>query len=139
MFFSQRLERIEDEKIRTMYKEIIYYYSNMVQCIEAIGERKKFHYNSLRVYGSPTEKDVENARFILHFANEPMSSDMEKIYSPEEAKAYFEEFAERYDFPLNIKFSTHIAADAMVLPCNMSSLATMSTAGEYNWIQDEEG
>ncbi|TMM57236.1 DUF1704 domain-containing protein [Maribacter algarum] len=122
MFFSQRLERIEDEQIRTMYKEIIYYYSNMVQCIETIGQKKKFHYNSLRVYGSPTEKDVENARFILHYADEPVSGEMEKIFTAEEAKAYFEDFAEQYDFPLNIKFSTHIAAEAMVSNASQSLL-----------------
>jgi len=122
LFFSQRLERIEDEEIRTMYKEIIYYYSNMVQCIETIGQKKKFHYNSLRVFGSPTEKDVENARFILHYADEPVSGDMEKIFSAEEAKEYFEDFAEQYDFPLNIKFSTHIAAEAMVSNASQSLL-----------------
>lgn len=121
-FFSQRLERIEDEQIRTMYKEIIYYYSNTVQCIETIGENKKFHYNSLRIYGSPTEKDVDNARFILHFANEPLEDNMKKSYTPEDAKAYFETFSQRYDFPLNIKFSTHIAADAMVSNATQSLL-----------------
>lgn len=114
LFFSQRLERIEQDDIRKLYQEIIYYYSNMVQCIETIGEKKRFHYNSLRVYGSPTEKDVDNAKFILHFADEPVLSDMDKIYTPEDAKAYFEEFSKRYDFPLHIKYSTHIAADAMV-------------------------
>jgi len=122
LFFSQRLERIEDEQIRTMYKEIIYYYSNMVQCIETIGQKKKFHYNSLRIYGSPTEKDVENARFILHYADEPQSVDMEKIFTPEEAKEYFEDFAKQYNFPLNIKFSTHIAAEAMVSNASQSLL-----------------
>jgi uncharacterized protein (TIGR02421 family) len=122
MFFSQRLERIEDDPIRTMYKEIIYYYSNMVQCIESIGEKKRFHYNSLRVYGSPTEKDVENARFILHFASEPLTGDMEKLFNAEEAKAYFEDFSKQYSFPLNIRFSTHIAADAMVSNASQSLL-----------------
>jgi uncharacterized protein (TIGR02421 family) len=134
LFFSQRLERIEDEEIRTMYKEIIYYYSNTVQCIETIGEKKKFHYNSLRIYGSPTEKDVDNARFILHYANEPESVDMEKIYSPDEAKSYFEEFAQRYDFPLNIKFSTHIAADAMVSNATQSLLLKRNTKFSKNQI-----
>ncbi|MEM9143010.1 MAG: flavohemoglobin expression-modulating QEGLA motif protein [Bacteroidota bacterium] len=114
LLFSQRLERIQDDEIRRLYQDIIYFYSNMVQCIETIGLDKAFHYNSLRVYGSPTEKDVQNARFILHFRDEPPSQDMEKVHSPQEAKAYFQDFAQRYDFPLNIKFSTHIAADAMV-------------------------
>ncbi len=134
LFFSQRLERIEDEQIRKMYKEIIYYYSNTVQCIETIGEKKKFHYNSLRIYGSPTEKDVENARFILHYENEPEQSDMEKKYSPEEAKNYFDAFAQRYDFPLNIKFSTHIAADAMVSNATQSLLLKRNTKFSKNQL-----
>ncbi|MFK7812607.1 MAG: flavohemoglobin expression-modulating QEGLA motif protein [Maribacter sp.] len=134
LFFSQRLERIEDEVIRNMYKEIVYYYSNMVQCIETIGQKKKFHYNSLRVYGSPTEKDVENARFILHFADEPLTGDMEKIFSTEDAKAYFEDFTKRYDFPLNIKFSTHIAADAMVSNASQSLLIKRNTKFSKNQL-----
>nr|WP_299339107.1 flavohemoglobin expression-modulating QEGLA motif protein [Allomuricauda sp.] len=114
LFFAQRLERIQDDTIRKMYMDVINFYSNMIQCIETIGKGKHFYYNSLSVYGTPTEKDVQNARFILHFEDEPVSSDMEKIYSPKEASAYFEEFAKQYDFPLNIRFSTHIAAEAMV-------------------------
>ncbi len=114
LFFSQRLERIQDDNLRKFYQDVIYHYANMVQCIETIGRGKHFYYNSLRVFGTPTEKDVQNARFILHYANEPDSSDMEKVHTPEEAKQYFEKFIQRYDFPLHIKFSTNIAADAMV-------------------------
>ncbi len=114
LFFSQRLERINDERIRRLYQEVIYHYSNMIQCIETIGKGKKFYYNSLRVYGTPTERDVQNARFILHFTDEPASSDMEKVFSPEEACDYFESFSKQYDFPLNVRFSKNMAAEAMV-------------------------
>ena len=113
-FFAQPLEKVKDDVIGKMYKDVINYYSNMIQCIETIGQGKQFYYNSLSVYGTPTEKDVQNAHFILHYEDEPMSMDMEKVHSPLEAKDYFEKFAKQYDFPLNIKFSTHIAADAMV-------------------------
>ena len=114
LFFSQRLERIKDVRIRQLYQEVIYHYSNMIQCIETIGKSKRFYYNSLRVYGTPMERDVQNARYILHFEDEPASVAMEKKYSADEARAYFEEFSHQYRFPLNIKFSTHIAAEAMV-------------------------
>lgn len=113
-FFSRSLDQIEEGPIRKFYKEVIYYYANMVQCIETIGQGKRFYYNSLRVYGSPTEKDVQNARFVLHFKDETKRPDTEKIYSPEDAKLYFEEYAQQYNFPLNIAYSTSIAADAMV-------------------------
>ena len=114
LLFSQRLERIEDERIRNLYRNVVQYYSNMVQCIETIGTGRNFYFNSLRVYGTPTEKDVQNAKFILHFADEPMVGDMEKVHSSTDARDYFEDFVKRYDFPLNIRFSTSIAAEAMV-------------------------
>ena len=114
LFFAQRLERVQDDVVRKMYTDVINYYSNMIQCIETIGKGKRFYYNSLSVYGTPTEKDVQNAEFILHYEDEPLSVDMEKVHTPMEAKDYFEDFARQYNFPLNIKFSTHIAADAMV-------------------------
>lgn len=134
MFFSQRLERIRDDKLRSMYQEIIYYYSNMVQCIESIGQKNRFHYNSLRVYGSPTEKDVENAKYILHFADEESGRDMEKVYTPEDAKEYFEDFAKQYDFPLNVKYSTSIAADAMVSNATKTLLIKKNTKFSKNQL-----
>ncbi len=114
LFFSQRLERIKDEVLHDLYEDVIYYYANMIQCIETIGKGQQFYYNSLRVFGTPTERDVQNAKFILHFGDEPYSEDMEPFCSAEAAKTYFEDFMARYNFPLNIKLSTHIAADAMV-------------------------
>ncbi|WP_276392270.1 flavohemoglobin expression-modulating QEGLA motif protein [Eudoraea chungangensis] len=114
LFYSQRLERISDPALRNLYTEIIYYYANMVQCIKTIGNGKEFYYNSLRIYGTPTEKDVQNAKFILHFEDEPATAEMEKVFSPEDAKRYFEDFAKSYDFPFHIKYATHISADAMV-------------------------
>ncbi len=134
LFFSQRLERIENETIRTLYQDIIYYYSNMVQCIETIGEDKKFYYNSLRIYGTPTEKDVQNARFILHYPDEPASQDMEKVFSALEAKAYFDAFSKQYDFPLNVKFSTHMAADAMVSNVSQTLLIKKNTKFSKNQL-----
>ena len=134
LFFSQRLERIKDDTIRKFYQEVIYYYANMIQCIETIGCGKKFYYNSLQVFGTPTEKDVQNAQFILHYADEPLSSDMEKIFSPEEAKNYFEEFTKQYNFPLNIRFSTNIAADAMVSNSSQTLLIKKNTRFSKNQL-----
>jgi len=134
LFFAQRLERIGDDAIRKMYTDVINYYSNMIQCIETIGKGKRFYYNSLSVYGTPTEKDVQNAQFILHFEDEPLSMDMEKVHSPLEAKEYFEDFAQQYDFPLNIKFSTHIAADAMVSNSSKTLIIKKNTKFSKNQL-----
>lgn len=121
-FYALPLDRITDETIQSLYRDTIQYYSNIVQCIETIGKGRNFYFNSLRVYGTPTEKDVENAKFILHVVDPPDHPDMERSYTAGQARAYFEEFVKGYDFPLNIKFSTSIAAVAMVSNLHRSLL-----------------
>ncbi|MDX1362968.1 MAG: flavohemoglobin expression-modulating QEGLA motif protein [Arenibacter latericius] len=132
--FSQKVERIQDKQIRKFYQEVIYYYANMIQCIETIGQGKRFYYNSLRVYGTPTDRDVQNARFILHFKDEDTTEDMVKKYSPEDAKQYFEKYVEQYNFPLNVSYSTSIAADAMVSNNTQSLLIKKNASFSRNQI-----
>lgn len=115
LLFSQDLERIKDEESKAFYRDVIYDYSGLIQCIETIGQGRKFYYNVLKSFGTPTEKDVENARFILHFEDEDFDNEeMIKMYSVDEAASYFKDFVKKYDFKLDIKLSTKIAAAAMV-------------------------
>lgn len=133
-FFAQPLEKIKDETARKLYQDIIYYYSNMIQCIENIGDQKKFYFNSLRVFGTPTEKDVQNAQFILHYADDESSTIAEKEFSSEDAKIYFEQFIGQYNFPLKIGFSTSIAADAMVSNSTQTLLIKRNTKFSQNQL-----
>ncbi len=114
--FENNLEVIEDEKIKKLYEDIIYQYSGLIQCIETIGNGKKFYYNCLHCFGTPTENDVENAKFILHFEddNKDASSFLPK-YNAKEAELFFKTFSKQYDFNYNIEFSDKISAIAMVL------------------------
>jgi uncharacterized protein (TIGR02421 family) len=115
-FFSQSIEHIEDKRLKNLYEEIIYCYSGLIQCIETIGEGKKFYYNSLHSFGTPTEQDVENAKFILHFDSEETHSEIFlPKYSSLEAEAIFREYAKEYDFTFDIKHSSTMGAIAMVL------------------------
>lgn len=115
LFFSQRLERIEDDDIRQLYEDIIYEYSGLIECIETINTGRKFYFNCLKSFGTPTEKDLDNAKFILRFNDEDFDEEMLPIYNVHDAKAYFENFSKRYSFKYNIKLSTNISAAAMVL------------------------
>ena len=74
--FSQDIESIKDEEARAFYRDVIYDYSGLIQCIETIGQGRKFYYNALKSFGTPTQKDVENAQFILHFQDEEFDQDM---------------------------------------------------------------
>lgn len=114
LFYSQRLERIQDEEVRRLYEDIIYEYSGLIECIETINQGRKFYYNSLKSFGTPTEKDLDNAKFILRFDDAEFSEDMLPMYSAYEAIDYFQAFSKRYDFKYNIKLSTNISAAAMV-------------------------
>jgi len=113
---SQPIEQIESEDIRELYEDIIYAYSGLVQCIQTIGTKRKFYYNSLRSFGTPTEQDVENAKFILHFEEESdTEAQFQPKYSPKETEALFREYSKQYDFSYHIKFSSDMSAIAMVL------------------------
>jgi uncharacterized protein (TIGR02421 family) len=114
LFFSQRLERIEDEEIRQLYEDVIYDHSSLIECVETIGHSKKFYYNSLKSFGTPTENDIENAKFILRFDDSEFDEDMLPMYDVHEAKYYFEEFSKRYDFDYSLIFTHNISAAAMV-------------------------
>lgn len=114
LFYSQRLERIQEEHIRLLYEDIIYEYSGLIECIETINQGRKFYFNSLKSFGTPTEKDLDNAKFILRFEDADFSQDMQPLYTAQEAVAYFEAFSKRYDFKFHIKLSTNISAAAMV-------------------------
>lgn len=114
LFFSQRLEKIEDDDIRQLYEDIVYDHSGLIECIETIGQGKKFYYNSLKSFGSPNDRDIDNAEFILRFDDSEFNQDMLPMYDSREAKDYFMEFSKRYDFDFEILFSPHISAAAMV-------------------------
>ncbi|MAT89560.1 MAG: hypothetical protein CMC35_02605 [Flavobacteriaceae bacterium] len=113
--FSQNIDSIRDEATRAFYRDVIYDYSGLIQCVETVGQGAKFYYNSLKSFGTPTDRDVENARFILHFEDDVYDQEMFPVFNASEAAAYFEEFVKRYDFDLNVKYSTKISAAAMVL------------------------
>ena len=113
--FAVKIEDIEDKVIQKLYEDIIYEYSGLIECIDTISQGKKFYYNSLRCFGTPTELDVENAKFILHFDNK---SDVEKSiprFDVHETEQQFRDFSKRYDFTYNIKHSDKLSAIAMVL------------------------
>ncbi|SFZ91785.1 conserved hypothetical protein [Flaviramulus basaltis] len=114
--FIQPLELIEDAEIKDFYEDIIYAYSGLIQCVETIGKGKKFYYNCLRCFGTPTENDVENAKFILHFEDENKDVPaFQPKYNATEAEVFFETFSEKYDFNYSIKHSDKMSAIAMVL------------------------
>ena len=114
--FTQPLEEIEDPEIRQLYEDIIYTYSGLIECIETIGYGRKFYYNCLHCFGTPTETDVENAKFILHFDDGVQEEErFVPKYTSRETEPFFQAYSKQYDFDYHIKHSSKISAEAMVL------------------------
>ena len=113
--FSLKIEHIEDKVIRDLYEDIIYEYSGLIECIATIGKGKKFYYNSLRSFGTPTEKDVDNAKFILHFNDEIATEKNLPKFDVFETEKQFRAYSKQYDFSYEIKHSDKLSAIAMVL------------------------
>ena len=127
--FSLPIEQIEDQVLRQLYEDIIYFYSGMIQCIETIGDGKKFYYNSLHSFGTPTENEVKNAQYILSFKDEqPSERDISK-YSSKEAEQLFRDYSKRYDFTYAISYSNKMSAIAMVL--NNVQTLVLNTSHTY--------
>lgn len=112
--FSQDIDSIKDDETRKFYRDVIYDYSGLIQCIETIGQGKKFYFNVLKSFGTPTDKDVKNAQFILHFNDEDFNEEMFPVFNSEEALSYFTEFSKKFKFEYNVKLSNKISAAAMV-------------------------
>ena len=120
-FFKLSVNEIEDEILRDFYEDIIYFYSGLIQCIETIGKGKRFYYNSLRSFGTPTENDVDNAKFILHFDSEDENSAIfQPKYSAAASEVFFKNYSKSYDFSYQIKHSSTISAIAMVSNSNQT-------------------
>ncbi|MCF6280541.1 MAG: flavohemoglobin expression-modulating QEGLA motif protein, partial [Flavobacteriaceae bacterium] len=113
--FAIKIEEIEDTVLRKLYEDIIYEYSGLIECIDTISEGKKFYYNSLRSFGTPTEIDVENAKFILHFKDETNIEKALPRFDVHETEQQFRAYSKRYDFTYTIKHSDKLSAIAMVL------------------------
>jgi uncharacterized protein (TIGR02421 family) len=134
-FYSLPIELIEDSYIRELYEDIIYFYSGLIQCIETINTGKKFYYNSLHTFGTPTETDVENAKFILHFEDDSNQDQFKPKYSPKETEQMFIEFSKQYNFSYNIKYSETMGAIAMVL----NNIKTLVINNNHTFSQNEIG
>ena len=43
VFFKQKIEEIQDVIIRKLYEDIVYSYMNLIECIDTIGNEKRFY------------------------------------------------------------------------------------------------
>ncbi|OFM82985.1 flavohemoglobin expression-modulating QEGLA motif protein [Weeksella sp. HMSC059D05] len=109
---SINVERIDDSSIQKMYIDTISAYMDKVDMLANIGS-EKFLYNSLRYFGEPNQKDIDNANFILYCPD--FRPDKVDDYTEKEVVQLFENATKEYGFDFTIEVSDHIASKALVI------------------------
>lgn len=133
--FALPIENIEDKVVKSLYEDIIYEYSGLIECITTIGKGNKFYYNSLKSFGTPTENDVDNAKFILHFEDEINIEESLPRYDVHEAEQLFRVYSKQYDFTYEIIHSDKLSAIAMVLSNDKTLVLNKNYTFSENDIQ----
>ncbi|PSU57956.1 flavohemoglobin expression-modulating QEGLA motif protein [Photobacterium phosphoreum] len=105
------VETIRDADVQKMYRKVIDQLAVRIDLLCSIGT-DEFLYNSLRYYGQPDERDIANAKFILH-ACEYKEQQPANI-SAKEAIEAFKVAAAEYNIPCKVVSSKQLIARAMV-------------------------
>lgn len=109
-----RVQDISDVSIRHLYESVINSYFDKIDMLSAL-DTPKFLYNSLRYFGRPSKKDLQNAHYFLHLpevAGEPKRSPSLGV---DEAMVSFKQGLEQYGFKSRIEKSKRVISQVMVL------------------------
>ena len=109
---SIKVEKIHDISIQNMYVDTINSYFDKVDLLANLGT-EKFLYNSLRYFGEPSKKDVDNANFVLYCPE--FRTENEGVFSELEVAELFRNSTKDYGFNFDIEVSDHIASKALVI------------------------
>ncbi|MCO6500536.1 MAG: flavohemoglobin expression-modulating QEGLA motif protein [Vicingus serpentipes] len=105
---------ISDVSIRHLYESVINSYFDKTDLLSSLNS-PKFLFNSLRYFGRPSKKDIENANYLLHLpliASEPKKA---PSLGTNEAIVAFRESLNEYGFDGKIELSKRVISQVMVL------------------------
>ncbi len=106
------VDTIEDISIRQLYRSTIDGFAHEIDLMSSIGT-EHFLYNSLRYYGEPKDKDLDNARFFLYAPALEEEKDQLKHDADDAMKAFHVALNE-YGIDCKVEISSRIVARAMV-------------------------
>jgi len=139
-FSNLRVQDISDVSIRHMYESVINSYFDKIDMLASL-DTPKFLYNSLRYFGRPSKKDIQNANYFLHLPEilgEPKRS---PTLGVDEAVASFKDGLALYGFESKIEKSTRVIAKVMVLNAKKTILVRPDakfSRGQINALVEHE-
>lgn len=109
-----RVQDISDVSIRHLYESVINSYFDKIDLLASL-DTPKFLYNSLRYFGRPSKKDIQNAHYFLHLPEVSGEPKRSPSLGVEEAMVSFKKGLERYGFQSKIEKSKRVISQVMVL------------------------
>ena len=108
------IDTIYDASIQQLYRHVIDNLANKIDLLATIGS-DDFVYNSLKYYGEPSDKDIANAKFLLHLKPESdLEQETQAMLTAEQAVDYFKQQAQQWGLKCRVEKSSKIVAKAMV-------------------------
>lgn len=107
------VSQIEDPLLRNLYRDVIDSLANRVDLTAKVGSQQ-FLYNSLRYYGEPADRDISNAKFLLHAAAVPNMDIGEANIDAKAAKVMFVAAAKQMGLKCKVASSSNLVAKALV-------------------------
>ena len=109
-----RVQDISDVSIRHLYEAVINAFFDKIDLLASL-DSKKFLYNSLRYFGRPSKKDLQNAEYILHLPLIPTEPKHVPYISGEVVVNSFKEALDSYGIKCKIELSSKVISQVMVL------------------------
>jgi uncharacterized protein (TIGR02421 family) len=111
---SLKVQDISDVTIRHLYESVINSYFDKIDLLESLNT-PKFLYNSLRYFGRPSKKDIQNAEYFLHLPDVAGEPKRAPSLGTAEAIDSFREGLDSYGFNSKIELSNKVISQVMVL------------------------
>ena len=115
------LQNIQDVTIRNLYTSVINSYFDKIDMISSLNTNK-FLYNSLRYFGRPSKKDLQNASYILLLPDIQDEAKRQPAYDSETAMLAFQQELDDYGIEAKIELSNMVISQVMVLNSKKSIL-----------------
>lgn len=109
-----RVQDISDVTIRHLYESVINSFFDKIDMLSTL-DTPKFLYNSLRYFGRPSKKDIQNAHYFLHLPEVSGEPKRSPSLGVEEAIISFKDGLLRYGFESKIEKSNRVISQVMVL------------------------
>lgn len=109
--FNLPVDEIADVDLQELYISIINSYVDKIDQYASVNTHK-FLYDSFRYYGEPHDKDVKNAKFILHLPDEQEDEPAE--FDANAIITLLKSFAEREGYEHEVRLEPAMIANALV-------------------------